>query len=293
MKKKPIIKIVVFVCVAILAAGAVLYSTKIGTKKYHPQIIDDRVQILFLGDSNLAYGYGAGTIPEMIEQELNANIYNCAIGGTAAAKLNTSNYFENSFDLYNLYNIAKIMECEDHQIARDYFIDADWRERETAKKLIMLPNIDYDTLDYVVISYGLNDYSSGVPLAGEDAYDEETYLGAMRYSVETIRRICPNAKIILSSITYCVFEQEGEAPEDGYVKDWGGGTIDQYRDGLEMVAGEYEGVYFLDNLEDLNINHDTYRQYLADSIHLNEDGQRLYVDNFLSFVEEIESDEDE
>lgn len=293
MKKRPIIKIVVFVCVAILAAGAVLYSTKIGTKKYHPQIIDDRVQILFLGDSNLAYGYGAGTIPEMIEKELDANIYNCAIGGTSAAKLNTSNYFENSFDLYNLYNIAKVMECEDHQITRDYFIDADWRERETAKKLIMLPNIDYDTLDYIVISYGLNDYSSGVPLAGEDAYDEETYLGAMRYSVETIRRICPNAKIILSSITYCVFEQEGQAPEDGYVKDWGGGTIDQYRDGLKMIASEYEGVYFLDNLEDLNINQDTYRQYLADSIHLNEDGQRLYVDNFLSFVEEIESDEDE
>lgn len=290
MKKKKILKGILFGSIALISAAAVLLTANIGTKKYYPIEGDNKKQILFLGDSNIANEVDEQTIPHLVSQYLDVNVYNCAVGGTTAAKANTSNHFDAVLDLFCLYNLSKALEAEDHNMFTDFFMEGNTLERDAMETMQMMVNIDYEKLDYVVISYGLNDYVGGFSVESADRYDEETYAGALRCAVERIQKQCPDATIILSSITYCIFEDEQGNPVDGYDKDWGGGTIEQYRDAMEQVSGEYENVYFMDNLKDMNIQEENFSEYMRDAMHFSTKGQEMYAHNLTILIEEIERD---
>ena len=119
----------------------------------------------------------------------------------------------------------------DEQSLYEYYNQGGGFAKDAFGKAEMISNIKLEELDYIVISYGLNDYTTGCTIYGEDPYDyenilnqmprgfrlehsrsaaknpydEETYSGALKASVERIQKACPNATIILSSITYCIF----------------------------------------------------------------------------------------
>lgn len=290
MKKKPVKECIIFGIIAVIAAIMILGSARIGTTKYYPAEGDEKVQILFLGDSNLAYDFGDKTIPQRLEERMDVTVYNCAAGGTSAAKINSSNFFDFSFDLLCLHNLIKVMECEDHQPLLDFYADASVNERGATERMEILADIDYESLDYIVVAYGLNDYVSGRPVYGEDPYDIISYAGALRTAIESLQRTAPNAKIIVSSITYCIFYENGAMAYDGYEKSYDGGYINEYRDAAKMVATEYDNVYFLDNLELLEINRDNSTEYLRDGMHLTVAGQELYTDNLEEIITKIESE---
>lgn len=293
MKRRPIKEYLVFGVVALVAAIAIIMTRQIGTEKIYPLEENDRLQILFLGDSNFAYDFGDRTIPDRIGERLNADIYNCAIGGTSAVKINIANFFDYDLDAFNLYNLSKIIESGDYQGVNAYRGRGGESGQSAVLKTEIVTNIDLAELDYIVIGYGLNDYTSGSVIYGEELYDETTYVGALRGAIERIQKACPNAKIILSSITYCIFYGNDIATQDGYEKNYGGGYINDYRDAMENVAAEYENVYFIDNLENLDINKENFMDYLHDEMHLNYAGQEMYVDSFIDELEMIESGIDE
>lgn len=293
MKKKPIKECIIFALVAVIAAAAIMATAGIGNKKIYPLESNDKLQILFLGDSNFAYDFGEMTIPDRIGERLNADVYNCAIGGTSATKINEMNFFDADLDMFNLYNLSKVMVSGDFQSLNAYRTLGGELGKSAVIKAEVLTRINLDEVDYIVISYGLNDYTVGCKIYGEDLYDEYTYAGALRSSVERIREVCPNAKIILSSITYCVFYGNDIVTQDGYEKTYGGGTINDYRDAMELVAAEFDNVYFINNLENLDINKENYTDYLYDEMHLNYAGQEMYVDSFINEIEKIESTVDE
>lgn len=286
------VEYLIFGMIALVSAGLIFATSEIGKKKYYPDN-DERIQVVFLGDSNIAYDFEDKSIPQRFAERTGYNVYNCAIGGTAAAKTNTANYFEESFDLLCLYNLTKIMEAEDHQPLLDFFNEATLNEQQATGKIHMLTNIDYEEIDYIVISYGLNDYTTGRKVYGKDDYDVTSYAGALRDSIERLQKLCPNACIIVSSITYCVFYENGEVVEDGYDRSWGGGYINEYRDAAEMVASEYDNVLFMDNLELLGIDRSNYEEYIRDDLHLNVAGQEKFVDCLIEVMEEYENGKDE
>lgn len=292
MTKKSIKEYIIFSLIAIIAAGSVIATAQIGTGKYYPGD-ESKLQIVFLGDSNIAYDYEGKTIPHRVAERIECDVYNCAVGGTTATKINTSNYVDKSFDLLCLYNITKIIETEDHQPLMDYFGEATVNEQLATEKMQMLVNIKYEEIDYIVISYGLNDYTTGSAISSEDKYDEMTYEGAMRCAIERLQRICPNATIVVSSITYCAFSENGRMVEDGYERNWGGGYIDDYRDAARRVASEYENVIFMDNLELLGIDKMNCAEYIHDEMHLNSAGQEKYADCLVEIIKENESSKDD
>lgn len=290
MNKKKILKGLIFGSIALLSGIAVLLTGNIGKKTYYPIEGDDRTQILFLGDSNIANEVEEQTIPHLISKMLDVNVYNCAVGGTTAAKANTDNHFDGVLDLFCLYNLSKALETQDHNVFFDFYVEGNTLERNAMETMQMMGSIDCEKIDYVVISYGLNDYVGGFSIESEDPYDEETYTGALRCAVERIIKQCPNAKIIFSSITYCVFEDEQGNPIDGYEKDWGGGNIEQYRDAMGLVANEYENVYFMDNLKDMDIHEENFSEYMRDAMHFSVKGQEMYAQNLTTLIEQIERD---
>lgn len=290
---KKISAYIFFIIIAIISAGLILSTTRLGKEKVYPGE-DDRVQILFLGDSNLAYDAQMDnlTIAQRLMERTGYNVYNCAVGGTTAAKINYSDYFDKELDLLCLYNVSKVMETQEYETLMDSFWQTSLTEQQAIERMQVLTAIDYDEIDYIVISYGLNDYAIGVPIKDDDLYNEETYEGALRSSIERISELCPNATIILSSITYCVFEDDGIV-EDGYQKDWGGGCIRDYRDAASQVASEYENVIFMDNLTCLGMNRDNYTEYVFDGMHFNIAGQEKYTECLMEILLETERNKDE
>lgn len=291
VNKKNIIKYIVFVVIAVISAGIILATTKIGSKKYYP-FDDSKMQIVFFGDSNIANEVEGQTIPDRVAELMDCEVYNCAVGGTTAAKINTENYFDRTGDLFCLYNMSKIMEIEDYQAMLDFREKLSYSEEEGVGKLNMLVNLDYAKVDYIVISYGINDYTAGIRAdSAGNPYDETTYEGALRSSVERISELCPESTIILSTITYCAYAED--ADKDGYSYDWGGGFITEYRDAAVRVASEYENVFVIDNLELLGINDANYKDYLSDGIHFNSEAQKLYTNYLVDMLMKIESNKDE
>lgn len=290
---KKISAYIFFIIIAIISAGLILSTTRLGKEKVYPGE-DDRVQILFLGDSNLAYDAQMDnlTIAQRLMERTGYNVYNCAVGGTTATKINYSDYFDKELDLLCLYNVSKVMETQEYETLMDSFWQTSLTEQQAIERMQVLTAIDYDEIDYIVISYGLNDYAIGVPIKDDDLYNEETYEGALRSSIERISELCPNATIILSSITYCVFEDDGVV-EDGYQKDWGGGYIQEYRDAASQVSSEYENVIFMDNLTLLGINKDNYTEYVFDGMHFNIAGQEKYTECLMEILLETERNKDE
>lgn len=289
MKKKPKKEGIIFIITALLSAILIWCTTLIDTQKTFPYKDEERNCILFLGDSNMAYDFDGENIPQIIGREMDVAIFNCAVGGTTATKLPTADYFDTQMDLFCLYNMTRIMENGDDESVRDFQGNTVITVHNAIVKAEILSEIELDELDYVVIAYGINDYTTGRPIYCDDKYDEKTYAGALRSSVERIQKVCPNAKIILSSITYCAFSGGEGEPQDGYTKSWGGGTLGEYRDAMKLIASEYENVYFMDNLDKMGITYENYTQYMCDELHLNAEGQKLYTEYFLSFMEEIES----
>ncbi len=287
---KKIGKGLLFGSIALLSGIAILLTGTISKKTYYPIEGDDRVQILFLGDSNIANEVEGQTIPQLISGYLDVNVYNCAVGGTTAAKANTDNHADAILDLFCLYNLSKALEAQDHHVFTDFYGEGNTLERNAMKTMEMMGNIDCEQIDYVILSYGLNDYVGGFPIESSNRYDEETYAGALRSAIGRIQKKCPNAVIICSSITYCMFEDEQGNPTDGYEKDWGGGTIQQYCDAMELVAGEYDNVYFMDNLKELDIHEGNFTEYLRDAMHFSVKGQEMYAQNLSTLIQQIERD---
>ena len=64
---------IIFISVAVLSAILILCTAFIGTKKFYPvEVESQKTQILFLGDSNIAYDFGGQDIPELVCESLSS-----------------------------------------------------------------------------------------------------------------------------------------------------------------------------------------------------------------------------
>ena len=126
--------------------------------------------------------------------------------------------------------------------------------------------------DYVIIAFGGNDHSMGIPASG----DGESYENALLISVETIKKMNPDARIVLVGPT------NGWGMEDGeYVfateLDFGGGKLGDYVDAMKRVA-EKEDVLCVDMLDAWTFCEDDSTRYAEDGSHLTELGRRVYAE---------------
>ena len=276
------------------AAGLLVVAVMIicGLKKpdiLFPAMNKDKPQMLFLGDSNIDFAFEGCEIPLKVTERTGIITYNGAVGGTTAAMLSPF-INENSYYLMlSFFNMTKMMETGDFSpmTRRQSFIDDS--SSGIASKATILSHLDYSAMDYVVIHYGLNDYYCGIPARSGDTADETTYYGALREGVKRVHKLCPKAVIIISSITFCRYEEDGKEPVSGYEYNPGGGTIDAYRDAAKDVADEFDYAYFLDNLSGMDLEDKPINEngYMRDKMHFGEEGRNLYTDNLLSLIETL------
>lgn len=219
-------------------------------------------QIVVFGDSIWNADRGNGGISEQIMEDKDVIIYNCAIGGTTAAVYNESVSWEewtsNSFNGM-MYLVTGVVETEE-------LIPNDMAAK-------VFQEIDFNQVDYILISYGLNDYFCDIPIYPQTYYDLTSYVGALRHGIQKIREKYPHIKFIVTSPTYC-----------GWFKDERRFELGEYVEAARSVSAEMD-TYFIDMYHGLGKNPEEKMQYLEDGVHLNEEGRYLYARSVIDFLE--------
>lgn len=127
--------------------------------------------------------------------------------------------------------------------------------------------------DYVIIAFGGNDHSWGIPASGEG----ESYENALLLSIDTIKEMNPNVRIVLVGPT----NGWGKTEDGEFVfatdLDFGGGKLGDYVEAMKRVAGK-EDVLCVDMLNVWTFREDDPTRYSEDGSHLTELGRRLYAE---------------
>ena len=236
------------------------------TEEEQPQ--EDKLNIVVFGDSIWDMDRSETGIAAQVAEYMNANVYNCAIGGTRATmKDGESDVDYENWDSTSLTGMCYVMRG---------LVDTNFLEGYPAGGVIR--NVDPKTVDYYIIAYGLNDYFSGAPIAVSDGdkYDPHGYTGALNNALELLKGASPDAQFLLISPTYCQFYENGYMVTDSNMKNYGQGTLTDYANACRNVA-EMANTLYIDAYSTMGINGYTAEDYLEDGVHLTEAGRTLYA----------------
>lgn len=229
----------------------------------------NRKQIVVFGDSIWDSSRDETGIAYLLSQYMNADVYNCAIGGTRATLKEGES--PDDYENWDSTSLSGMINVATGNVNPEIFL-----EGYVAGGVIR--NIDFSKTDYFIISYGLNDYFSSAPLNVEDgaSWDAHGYGGALRFAIDRLRNSFPDAQILLISPTYCQFFKDGVMYTDSNMKDFGGGPLTIYANVCRNVA-ETQNTLYIDAYTTMGINIYTAEDYLEDGIHLTAAGRELYA----------------
>ncbi|MGN0307202.1 MAG: SGNH/GDSL hydrolase family protein [Lachnospiraceae bacterium] len=226
---------------------------------------DGEITVAVFGDSIWDDKRGADGVSERLEEMLGVTVYNCSIGGTSAAVVSDPTDVREGWSSKSVNGLMYIARKEE---------SSEFLEGLPAKEII--DAVNFEEVDYLIISYGLNDYFSGVEIYPEDMYDMTTYVGALRHTVAKMTETYPEMEVLLIAPSYTEFSTELSE-----------GSVEDYVAAAKEVSEEY-GTAFLDTYHDLGINGENKNQYLYDGVHLSAEGRALYADFVAAKLTEME-----
>lgn len=246
--------LIIFFCVLYMCAGE--------KKEYN---------VVCLGDSIVGNVRDESSIPGVLEQITGKSVLNGGFGGMSLACVNASGRGDLQRDGFSLVGIVESAVAGDFSVQLSSLNESfvmDYYE-ETIRNF---EKVDWKKVEVVVIEYGVNDYTMGIPLDNaEDPFDRCTFGGALRYTLEVLKKEWPDKRIILCTPTYCWSpEQNSDCRENN-----GQGSLEDYVELEKRIANEF-GVEVLDNYFESNIgNKDRlWSAYTVDGLHLNEAGRK-------------------
>lgn len=236
---------------------------------------------VFLGDS-IIDGYGMPVslrIPQLVGELSGMTVYNLGVGGTRGGKHQYENY-----QAFSFYELANAITSTDYT-KQEQQADSVGKSAPTMVKL--LKTIDFSTIDYMVISYGTNDWISSNTVNVETK-DYTSFYYAMTQGINTIREAYPKIKILLCTpIFRSAFGTKEQGYSDSYIHD---GNSLKLIDFVECVKdiGRKCHVPVCDNYYNANIDAYNCDTYLSDGTHpfvSNGDGTILLASRIYSQIE--------
>lgn len=239
-------------------------SALIANNRTNPVIYPDAqdCRIIFLGDSVIGNYSGSTSIPGVVAGLTNAQVVNLGLGGGCA-----SDASDDADEIIALNDIINALICKDVSLLssnQEIYLNTSLCENLTA----YFETEPAENLCFV-ISYGLNDYFVGRPIASEDPYDTYTYEGAIRTAVTTLQQEYPDAHIILTTPNFTTYFENGTEYREGATH-----TLEDYANAVIALSQELD-VELVDNFYELGIDEENYPQYLVDGCHPNETGRFL------------------
>ena len=250
------------VCICVIFAVKII-ATAVPTAK-------SSYDVVFLGDSIFGNYRDDTSIPSQFAESTGLSSYNGGMGGTYAGLMGGNSNTDILNDCLSLVYVVNAIKNHDFSEikaalpARKY-VGIDYY----AETIDGLEAIDYDSVKYIIIEHGLNDYFGGQEIYSDsDVTDVNTYEGALLYAVQTLKENCPDAIIVLASPVY------------------GMDDLSAYAAVASEVA-EKENIYYFDAYNQGIVTPDNVHEVTEDDIHLNEIGRRAYAEALSEYFEGI------
>ena len=260
-------------CIAIVAVAFFLVLPFLDFQK------KAQYDIVFLGDSIIGTE-NAHSVVKLVEETLGMSAFNGAFGGSTMSLSESHAWGSVSNNQWSMVRLASAITHKDWQsqkMAMSYAVSYEENNRQAfdyfEKRMKELASIDFSKTKVLIIEHGTNDYNSARRLDNpEDLYDITTFGGALRSSLKLLQEEYPDLQIVLLSPLYCQFPGEDNQP--GYKVNFGHGVLDDYVS-LEQTIAEEFGIPFIDAYHNSGIWEDTADKYLADGLHLTDEGVLL------------------
>ncbi len=260
-------------CVSNIVSNA-YYETYTGNTE-----VTSRKKLVCFGDSITgAFTDALRNYPYLISQKTNLEVFNVGFGGARMGQHPTLRY-----DAFSMYRIVDEIIKPNTDSTKWALQDADTTGHETyPTRLATLKGIDFNTVDYITIAYGTNDWGGGhtpnLPVDNpEDPFDVTNYYGATRYALKTIQEAYPHLKIILVSPYYRYDTASEQDADDGWRPTYNPNHhLIEYVDALTEVGDEFK-TPSLDMWRELGINKYNRVHYFdePDGTHPNNNGMDL------------------
>lgn len=225
-------------------------------------------KIVVFGDSIWNDARGTDGVSEQLMAMTGSTVYNCAIGGTSAALVGNNPIYIQDWDDCSFNGMVYVA---------NKIISGD-RVLEGKEACEVIKQVDFATVDYILVSYGLNDFFSDVPVYPEFYYDINSYIGALRNGILHLGEHYPQAQIVLVTPTYTqMFEGERTYRIGDYVEAMRSVSV-------EMKTGLIDMFHIMGEDAESRIEH------LEDGVHLSAEGRTIYAKGIAWCLTEIEKE---
>lgn len=227
--------------------------------------------VVCFGDSLFGMYTGDNSAPAFVAQKTGATVYNVGFGGCRMSEHPYTGY--NEFCMYALANAVASGNWSLQDAA------ASEGSANFPDQLAILKDIDFNTVDYIVIHYGTNDFAAGGGVAIDNPNNPKatnTLCGALRYSVEKLLSAFPKLKIFVSLPAFRYWTADnGTVTYSDEKKDVNGRTLPEFCKALADTAKEYK-LPVIDCYYGLGINETNAATFLPDGTHHNVEGRKRF-----------------
>ena len=224
-------------------------------------------KILCLGDSITEFMDGDSyNYPAYLSMLSGATVYGCGIGGTRLSQRATpgSTSIDGAYGALDIVSLCEAIKDDDFSVqeAAALYLKNTVEDDNTAQ-VATLANIDYDSLDYIVIMAGTNDWASDIPIGTDtDSGDYTTIKGAIRKIIGFLYDRCPKVRILLLGETVRYYEQKDRAHWCDVYQNGNGDTLTDVINAIIESAG-FSHTPILDLYRKLGWNEFNFDTYFA------------------------------
>lgn len=237
------------------------------TVKSHLQ---GKTAIVF-GDSVMGKGVtNYHDCPYFVRKITGMDVINLAMGGSAIHVRN-----DTEWDAMGFVGLCEQIVSDDYsrlQAASNYNFEG---QSGATRVYSMISNIDWSTVDFVIINYAGNDISTDDATSiiddATNPYNTRTYLGAFRTAIETLLREYPHLQVLVTTGVWrwwkinneIITSEERVMANNHYYYEWGDAL-------MECAQNEYHFPVF-DFYRNLGTNKLNYLEYSTDGAHPEEE----------------------
>lgn len=247
---------------------------------------ETEVRIMVMGDSIFGESRDETSVSARLGEALGEYVFNGSLSGTTMARIDTNDDLGYTKDCLSMQAYALSVATKDFGPQQTFFA----REAATdyfSVAINMIETVDFDNLEVLFIEHGINDYHAGVPIENpEDAYDVYTFTGALRSTIQTLKKAYPDLQIVLVTPTYSWYFTDTSNQMTCEEYNLGGGVLEEYVNAELEVAREMN-VDVIDHYHNFypHEQEDDWKIYTRDGLHPNEEGCKLIAMSLYQYLQ--------